>query len=53
MLNAKKQCFALKHIGSSTTCDCLKDVTDCSNCNFYKTKKEYNEKVAPLIYKEN
>lgn len=48
MLNANKDCFALKHVGSATTCDCLKDVTDCANCKFYKTKQEYNEKVLPL-----
>lgn len=47
MLNAKKECFALKYIGSATTCDCLVE-TDCANCKFYKTKKEYAEKVAPM-----
>lgn len=45
----KTKCFAFKRgkIGN-VTCTALKHI-DCDNCKFFKTKKEYQEKVLDKL----
>lgn len=47
-----EDCFAFKIKNHKEFCSALIDkVVNCSNCKFYKTQQEYDEKVRSLKYK--
>lgn len=40
----KKDCFAYKTFSGKPYCNCLKEMS-CSNCPFYKNKKEVKDNI--------